>query len=277
MKTRKPILFLIPAALALLAGCCENTANCTPCGTPAVRQVRKAEVNGVSVYRLGREMTANTTAVRLTANVPGGYSTTCNGPVPQWFGLQSVPAGRQAVAIDCPVKPEEPRARAVSMIAPAPGIPGQICSESTFSPIVCAPDPNMGACFTLPESREVVATPEIEIYVPNGGTLEKLADVPSTTYVAPTDVEPTAKAEPLQQNAVDEPVAEIKEEAPKVEEPVTASVEKAAPVIVETVDDMPPVFREGTTDRAMEEILSSAKHNANLDGLAPVELPPELK
>ncbi len=277
MKTRKPILFLIPALLALVAGCCENTGNCTPCGTPAVRQVRKAEVNGVSVYRLGQGMTANTTAVRLAANVPGGCPTVCNGPVPPWFGLQSMPPDRQVVVANCVVKPEEPRARAVSMIAPAPGNPGPVCSESTFSPIVCAPDPNMGACFTLPESREAAATPDIEIYVPNGGTLEKLADVPAAVDVAPAVVEPAAKADTVLEKATDEVMVYVKEEELKADVPVTARVEKAQPVVTETADDMPPVFREGTTDKAAEEILSSAKHSANLDGLAPVELPPELK
>ncbi len=166
------------------------------------------------------------------------------------------------------------------MIVPGPGNPGQICVESTFSPIVCAPVPNMGACFSLPETTDLVTTTTeapaepIEIYIPNGGTLEKLADVPSTA------AEPTAKAEEPVQYVTEALVQESPAEATTTEETatVTASAEKTPAVKAEPVDDMPPVFREGTTDKAAEEILSSAKRNgADLDGLAPVELPPELK
>lgn len=277
MKTRTSVLFLISAALALVAGCCDSSVTCLP-----NRQVRTAEVNGVSVYRLGQGMTTNTKAARLMVNVPGVCSTTCNGPVPPWFGLQQPPVAKAPV--EYAARPETGRARAVSMIAPAPGKPGQVCAESTFSPIVCAPVPNMGACFTVPDNTDLVTTTTgapaepIEIYIPNGGTLEKLVDVPSAADVTPMVAEPTAKAEEPVQYVTETLVQEGPAEAAKTEATVTASAEKAPVVIAEPVDDMPPVFREGTTDKAAEEILSSAKRSgADLDGLAPVELPPELK
>ena len=291
MAHMKKILTIVLGCGSLFAaGCCGNPASqCNPC-TPA------GEVRGAFAYRLGAGMSTNSSSVKLSAAVD------CPPPPPA--AAFQAPAPCEPCA-EVPVVQQEPLiSNPVIDLTCATGS----CEPSQFTAVVCAPGENLGDCITLPQER---GAGDIEIYVPNSGVLEKITEsMPiEGTGITQTPVKTEEPVATVVEEAVktEEPVVAVVKAPAKVEEAVVVVTEapaKAVEPVVEKIaekvvdvaekieettevavapaappslDDMPPVFRAGTTDTASEEILSSAANAASAEVLPRVELPPELK
>ena len=294
MTHMKKILTIVLGCGSLFAaGCCGNPASqCNPC-TPA------GEVRGAFAYRLGAGMSTNSSSVKLSAAV--------DCPPPRPAAAFQAPAPCEPCA-EAPAVQREPL---ISNPVIDLNCTTGSCEPSQFTAVVCAPGENLGDCITLPQER---GAGDIEIYVPNSGVLEKItesmpvegtgitqAPVKAEEPVAAVVEEAVKAEEPVVAVAetpakVEEPVVVVTEAPVKAVEPVVEVAEKIAEKVVEvaekveettevavapaappSLDDMPPVFRAGTTDTASEEILSSAANAASAEVLPRVELPPELK
>ena len=279
--SKKTLTLASAFALLFTVGCCQTESY------PAT--LNRGSVAGATVYRLGGGVTSNSQAVKVVSSSKGCIPAPCGG----CGAIEYAKAAPVPSFVRCP-PPQRPVAMAQPGTALGCKIPGGGCPPSAFTPQVCAPGENLSTCFTLSESETAVSP---EIYVPNGGVLEKLSAMqgPNDNYDAALKGVPYAsvveKSSPADEKerilnddelksrtVVDQntpPESKTTSDAAKSDASDTAPGASSASSVA-GADGMPPVFREGTTDKAADEVMSRAKQGSGVEVLPRVELPPEL-
>jgi hypothetical protein len=247
-----------------------------------------AEVEAGLVHRLADGARTNSRAVQF---VPSYAKSKCaTQAVPGEPGCDCISAGLAAVGLSgtgslvSPLPLTEATPVESTWSAPLPTL-----DSLDFTASACRPE---DGCYTLTEGQDMG-----EVYIPNNGILEQLLPSAAAVEVDPAVVVPEVllPAAPeigLDNLAAPEDTASVEDRdfALVVETPVTDSLESPEESILDATaftqeeivtfspeEEMPPVFREGTTDRASEDILSQALGALADDSLPTVELPPELE
>ncbi len=303
---RKSLIAASALAALLSLGCCQ-TQTCAPTKTTC-----SGEVRGEVVYRLNGGITTNSNAVRLAGSTGSFGCIPCSAwggrQITRYADRFQEAPGQAPATLDSLPRSQQPCQPATFTSAPSGLVEAPLVSTplatncqpvvgalpDSFESVVCAPNSNMSDCFVLPEQPETPAASDLQM--PNGGILDVLGDMqtgsevkqtqsapdePAAKSETPAAIDPIVKNDPIEK-AADLPVTDIPEKAvEKAEQPSTTPAPEIKENVPETplsskaeIDEMPPVFREGTTDDAAEEILSTAK--SPIDGLPQIELPPDL-
>ena len=231
---------------------------------------RRREVSGAVVYRLGAGASTNSRAVSLRASYsprtriwPCAPIFACPPPPPpratgpnRGPGCPSIAGTAGGVATPSAPATAECTARACEWVAPVNGL--------------CATIAGVGACYTLSQD-EAAAGPEV--IVPAGGAPEKLPDQPAADRILPV---------PADSAAIGDSAARESEEPAAAPQPAGAdaptseiSTAPASAAVTPEPLDMPPVFREGATEAAAQDILATGSAPES-EPIEPIELPPEL-